>query len=81
MESSLVEFIVFAEAPADQQIACELADRVLCEEEDSPTWLEAYLLDSISTTARTETPHPGSCADTRYGYATGTTQRYGCGTG
>ena len=49
MESSPVEFIVFAEARADQQIACELADRVLCEAEGSPTWLEAYLLDSLRT--------------------------------
>jgi hypothetical protein len=47
MESSPLEFIVVAEARADAEIACELADRVMVEDEESPDWLEAHLLDAL----------------------------------
>ncbi|MCH8963217.1 MAG: hypothetical protein IH820_18355 [Bacteroidetes bacterium] len=47
MESSPLEFIVVAEARADAQIACELADRVFVEDENSPNWLEVDLLEHL----------------------------------
>ncbi len=47
MESSPLEFIVVAEARADAQIACELADRVFVEDESSPNWLEEDLLEHL----------------------------------
>ena len=47
MESSPLEFIVVAEARADAQIACELADRVFVEDEESPGWLDEDLLKHL----------------------------------
>lgn len=45
--SSPPEFIVLCEAQADATIACSLADRVLCEDEQSPEWLEPAILDAL----------------------------------
>ncbi len=47
MESSPLEFIVIAEARADAQIACELADRVFVEDDNSPNGLEEDLLEHL----------------------------------
>ncbi len=47
MERRPLAFIVVAEAPADAQIACDLADRVFVEDEKSPDWLEEYLLNHL----------------------------------
>jgi len=47
MESSPLEFIVVAEARADAQIACELADRVFVEDDNSPNGLEEDLLEHL----------------------------------
>lgn len=47
VHSSPPEFIVVAEAEADATIACALADRVFCEDEASPEWLDCDLLDSL----------------------------------
>ncbi len=47
MESSPLELIVVAEAWADVQIACELADRVFVEDENSPNLLEVDLLEHL----------------------------------
>jgi hypothetical protein len=45
--SSPPEFIVVCEAQADATIACSLADRVLCEDEQSPGWIEPEILDAL----------------------------------
>jgi hypothetical protein len=45
--SSPPEFIVVCEAQADATIACSLADRVLCEDEQSPEWLEPEIWDAL----------------------------------
>ena len=54
MENSPLEFIVVAEARADAQIACELADRVCVEDEESPDWLEEDLLKYLRAWAGIE---------------------------